>query len=709
MKYKETNPAQINTSSYLAYVIYTSGTTGKPKGVMIEHKGVVSLKYSLTEKYQLGHKNQPEVILQFANYVFDPSVEQFVLALLNGYTLLLVPNKLWLECGKFYDYLNRHKVTHIHATPSFLEQYNFSKIQSVIRIISGGEVLTKECYNKLLLGYQNIVNEYGPTETTITAMVEMIHDEGFTIGRPVGNTTAYILDNNLIPRPIGAIGELYIGGGSLARGYLNLSELTKEKFINNPFQTKQDKRLNKNDRLYQTGDLVRYLSDGRIEYICRNDFQVKIRGYRIELGEIESKLSSYPKVKQSVVLAHGHNGNEYLVGYYVSDKKLNEEEIFKYLNSNLPEYMVPNSLIWVDKLPLTFNGKLDRQSLPRPELTDTTSYVAPSNEIENQLCKILSIVLNLDINKISVNDDFFKLGGNSISLISLTNKINNLYKIDLPVSQLFFNRTISKISNQIQNLQIKIFDNNSIIIKANIQQQFPIVFIHPGHSGAEVYLDLISKLPDQIPCYVIDSYNLYHLSTPIITIEEMAKYYINLLDQNNIKGPYQLVGWSLGGIIAAEITKQLIIRGDQVFHLHLLDSFIHFNNESRKLAKNCQNAMKNFIFNQNHLTQFSDNQIKTFEIESNAMINYNFQNILNINTTLYKAESKIYNKKMSPELAEYINFLHPLKDNGWGKFIPILKKISLNSDHYQILAGTSLTTIIESISSTWEKYASTDN
>ncbi|CAG2169613.1 unnamed protein product, partial [Oppiella nova] len=236
-------------STDLAYVIYTSGTTGNPKGIMIEHRGVVNLKYDMTSKYQLRDTiKRDEVILLFANYVFDASVEQIVISLLN--------------------------VTHIHSTPKFLEQYDLNKIESLRRIVTGGEALTDNSYSKIVSNSScEIINSYGPTEVSITSIINIIRNNNIAIGKPIANIKCYVLDNNLMPLPIGGIGELYIGGVGLARGYLNRPDLTAEKFIANPFQTEEEKIYNKNTRLYKTGDLVRWLPDGNLEYIGRNDFQ----------------------------------------------------------------------------------------------------------------------------------------------------------------------------------------------------------------------------------------------------------------------------------------------------------------------------------------------------------------------------------------------------------------------------------------------------
>ncbi len=444
-------------SSDLAYVIYTSGTTGHPKGVMVQHAGVVSLKYNLTEKYNLG-KN--ENILLFANYVFDASVEQIVLALLNGHNLIIACKELLLDLDSIYDYLNSNKVTHIHVPPLFLERYDFSKFDNLKRIISGGDLLRREQYNRLksVSSDVQIINEYGPTETTITSIVNFVQDNDLSIGRPIGNIAIYILDKNLKPVPDKAIGDIYIGGIGVAKGYLNKDALTSQAFIDNPFYSNGTK-------IYKTGDLGRYLQNGLIEYIGRSDFQVKIRGYRIELGEIESILSTCDDIEQSVVLAcesETLEGNKYLVGYYVAKNQLDNDYIMSCLSSKLPEYMLPEHLIYMDKLPLNVNGKLDRSALPKPELVNVDNYVAPRNLIEEEVCEIWRELLGFE--HIGINDDFFRLGGDSIVSIQLVSRMRQKLSVTVSVKDIFTYRNIARLYDCV--LSKNIHSNNDIIIKS---------------------------------------------------------------------------------------------------------------------------------------------------------------------------------------------------------------------------------------------------
>jgi acyl-CoA synthetase (AMP-forming)/AMP-acid ligase II/acyl carrier protein len=311
-----------------------------------------------------------------------------------------------------------------------------------------------------------IINEYGPTEATITSLVNRFKGNALSIGTQISNTTIYILDSNLSVLPIEAVGELYIGGVGLARGYLNRADLTAEKFIANPFQTEEernDKRYGlhgRNARLYRTGDLVRWLPDGNLEYIGRSDFQVKIRGYRIELGEIESVLNQYSGIKQSVVIAREHvdnegsfTGNKYLVGYYVAEEgeEHDNEKVLDYLSTQLPEYMVPTVLVQLERLPLTINGKLDRNALPIPEFGSkgSDSYVGPRNEIEQKICEIWAETLGLSVEQVGIRDDFFKLGGDSIISIQIVSRLNKALITHVKVHDIFTCKTIEKLSERL--------------------------------------------------------------------------------------------------------------------------------------------------------------------------------------------------------------------------------------------------------------------
>ncbi|MCK8521583.1 amino acid adenylation domain-containing protein, partial [Aquimarina sp. D1M17] len=364
-----------------AYVIYTSGSTGQPKGVMIQHESVSNLDNCQRDLFNIDSSDR---ILQFSPYYFDASVEQIWLALTTGASLILVKNDLILNSDEFISYLREKEVTHIHCTPSFLDYFDLDNLPSVRRVVAGGEVCSPSLAKKISKQY-SFFNEYGPTENTVTCIVQKISNaDNFNgkvpIGRPISNTQAYVLDDHLKLLPQGVIGELYLGGKGLSSGYLKRADLTADRFIDNPYGP---------GRLYKTGDLVRWLSDGTIEYLGRNDHQVKIRGYRIELGEIGSQLERFSEIDQALVLASGPEGNKQLVAYLCGDE-LNSEVITSRLSSSLPEYMIPTGYLWLDNFPLTPNGKVDRRALPSLDLTVGEEYIAPKNDLQQELVSIWS-------------------------------------------------------------------------------------------------------------------------------------------------------------------------------------------------------------------------------------------------------------------------------------------------------------------------------
>lgn len=429
----------------LAYCIYTSGTTGVPKGVVNEHGGLLNRLLWMQNDLQI---NSDSVLLHKTPYVFDVSVWELIMPFIAGAQLVIAKPDGHKDPEYLLDIIEGEAISIVHFVPSmfgmFLEYAVEEKCKNLSHIICSGEALPIQMVQKFKEIFRNVKlhNYYGPTEaaidvTAIDLTQSNLQKDTVSIGKPVANTKIYIVDKLLNLQPLGAVGELLIGGVQVARGYLNKAELTREKFIESPFT--------KGDRLYKTGDLARWLPDGTIDYIGRKDNQVKIKGHRIELGEIEHALSNYEDISNSVIVVRERNENKYLVAYYTAKEEQDALELRNFLQNKLPIYMVPEYFMYLKEFPLTVNGKLDVKSLPDVEVTVGNNYVAPSSELEEQLVEIWANVLKLDKEVISVNRNFFELGGNSMDIIILNNRINLEFNSSISVTEMFGLSTILEV------------------------------------------------------------------------------------------------------------------------------------------------------------------------------------------------------------------------------------------------------------------------
>jgi amino acid adenylation domain-containing protein len=582
------NPKHINRPSDLAYIIYTSGSTGKPKGVMAEHQNAVNLLQWFGKQYHLKREPPAVHVLQFTDYTFDPSVEQIFSTLTHGGVLHQVNRELIAHHDGFIAFLEKKQINMINVVPTALKETlcNTEKVKSLQVVISGGEKLDESLKNEIIgIGY-HLFNHYGPTETTIDALTEKCSNHRVTLGKPIFNTSAYILANEQNLVPIGVTGELAIGGPGTARGYMNNIELTHERFISNPF--------NKSERIYRTGDIARRVADGRIEFLGRIDQQVKIRGFRIEPGEIQDHLAAHPAVKDAVVDARVDNeGNQYLSCYYVSHPKTQREkarkgddgyqqqgvsasELREYLQERLPYYMVPSYFIELDSIPLLSNGKIDRKVLPDPSAKlRSGGHQGPRNQIERQLEILWADVLELENAQIGINTNFFELGGHSLKAARLLNRIQEIFNVKISVLEIFQLPTIKEQAGMIQESEPSALGQkeiNMVLMKKAAPGSPNLFLVHDGTGEVEGYMEFCHHLNQTFNYWGIRADKIVDYTPQNITLGELASCYINKIKDIQNSGSYYLAGWSTGGPIAYEMVRQLEQMNEPVGFLCLIDS-----------------------------------------------------------------------------------------------------------------------------------------
>lgn len=435
--FSSTDSSTDSSADDLAYVIYTSGTTGKPKGVEITHGA------SATRNWYMAKKGNTEgnTYLFKTNYVFDVSVSDIFSHLMVGASLVICESSF--DPKEIHYAIEQYSIDGAHFVPSqysVLNQIEMEK-HDVANLYFSGENLTRAQLEKINLEKTRAINYYGPTETgeATSHIITSVNDQG-NIGKPFNGTTVYVLKESMKLAPVGAPGELYIGGAGLARSYLGQEQLTRERFIQWQGQ-----------RLYKTGDVVRWLPSGELMYLGRNDTQVKIHGNRVELAEIENNLCEHPVVKQAVAIDIKQGDSTYLAAYLVIEEgqALSVEALASHLSSRLPEYMLPAAYQEIASIPLTINGKLNRRALPEVDLVQQDQYRAPRNDIETKLCQIWQEALQLE--RVGIDDSFFKLGGNSILAIRIMAAAREALQVDLPIALIFEAKTIAGISQNLEN------------------------------------------------------------------------------------------------------------------------------------------------------------------------------------------------------------------------------------------------------------------
>jgi amino acid adenylation domain-containing protein len=434
------------TPEQLTYLIYTSGSTGQPKGVMIEGRSLVNILTDLKQRLSITPNDK---LLTVTTIAFDIAALELFLPLITGAQVVLPPQTALVDPRQLATCIEHHQITIMQATPATWRLLLASGWEGKqdLKILCGGEALDNTLAQQLLSCSQEVWNLYGPTETTIWSAAQKLSiDEPVTIGHPIANTQFYILDEHLQPVPIGVPGELYIGGAGVARGYWQRPELTAERFLlKTPLRVSASLREN---TLYKTGDRVRYLQNGKLEYLGRLDYQVKIRGFRIELGEIEAVLAQHPAVAQAVVTLREDEPTEpRIVAYIVSHPEIIPTELRTFLGEKLPIYMMPSAFILLEKFPLTPNGKIDRKALPKSNnlpLTTTNNFIPPQTQIEQTIADIWQQLLGRE--NISIHDNFFDLGGHSLLIVRMQGQLNLKLNQNISLVDLFRYPTINSLA-----------------------------------------------------------------------------------------------------------------------------------------------------------------------------------------------------------------------------------------------------------------------
>ena len=592
----EINPSPVNDRENLAYVIYTSGSTGKPKGVLVPHRAVVNL---LNSTRQTPGMTADDVVLAITTVSFDIAVSEVILPLTVGAKMVLVSRETASDGVRLLRTIRERKVTFIDATPATWRLLLAAGWEGSagLTAICTGEAMPLDLAVALTQRAARVWNGYGPTETTVwSSFYEVPRDvKRVLIGRPVANTALYVLDAYGQPVPIGVTGELFIGGQCVTRGYHNRPELTAERFLPDPFR--------KGQQMYKSGDLARYLPDGNIECLGRNDNQVKLRGYRIELGEIETALAEHHAVRQAVVVPHTLNEDQRLVAYLVATNgSLHHHEVREYLQTRLPDYMVPSVYVNVDSFPLSPAGKVDRRALPAPDdfkrETDQ-GFVAPVDELEVKLTRIWEQVLR--VRRIGTDENFFELGGHSLLAVKLFAEVEKNFGKNLPLATLFQAPTVRQLARVLRDEGWQAAWSSLVPINAG-GERTPFFCIHAAGGNVLEYHDLARLLgPDQ-PFYGLQAKGLDGQSAPHTSIKEMAAHYIKEMREIQPAGPYLLGGRSSGGTIAFEMACQLQLMGESVALLALFDTFpagyfkllgLSFGQRLARRAKKWQSHLRN--------------------------------------------------------------------------------------------------------------------
>jgi amino acid adenylation domain-containing protein len=557
-----------------AYVIYTSGSTGKPKGVVVPHRAVVNF---LTSMARLPGLAADDVLVAVTTLSFDIAVLELQLPLTLGAAVVIASRDEAMDGHVLKGLLEQFRATVMQATPVTWRVLLEAGWQGGkgFKALIGGEALPKDLADQLIACGVELWNLYGPTETTVWSTCAHITDtaNGISIGKPIANTTVYVLDAQKNVCPIGVPGELCIGGVGVTLGYWKRPELTAERFIPDPFSTAPGATL------YRTGDLGRWRYDGTLEHLGRLDFQVKIRGFRIELGEIETNIANYPAVRETVVIVRQDvPGDQRLVAYVVPRSgAITAADLMQHLSHRLPPYMVPSAFVMLEALPLTPNAKIDRKALPAPERWGSeAAYIAPRSPTEEALAASWCKVLQLQ--QVGIHDDFFELGGHSLMFARMISEINSMFKVRLGMAELIRNPTVEQFARLIDTQKTLPIKLSSLVLLQEGRAELPVYFIYAGPgefrtaqhmAGSHRVFGIEARWPMAWRNAVTDNQ-----TAAFPSMEQMVAPYVAELSAHARSTPCALVGFCYAGQIAFEAAHQLRKLGGKVEFVILIDTAV---------------------------------------------------------------------------------------------------------------------------------------
>lgn len=608
------------SGNHLAYILYTSGSTGKPKGVLVEHHSLVNLLLSMIKMPGI---NENDTLLAVTTVSFDIAGLELFLPLITGATILLADSNTTKDGRELLRIVKEQNITIMQATPATYKMMLAAGWEERlnIKILCCGEPMTKDIADKLSSRSRALFNMYGPTETTIYSTGKQINgnDDIITIGRPISNTKIYILDEALNPAPTGVAGEIYIAGEGVANGYVNLPQLTAEKFIVDPFGQSAS------DKMYRTGDLGKFLSNGEIQCLGRIDRQIKVRGYRIEPGEIEDAIMKHGGFKEAIAAAnYDLRSNQRLAAYVVPATSVNERQFLaaisqlkEGLKKILPSYMLPDHFIRLEKIPLLLNGKIDFNALSQvcahsETARDNTIYLV--SETEKMLSSIWSEFLG--IKNIDLNDNFFELGGHSLIAVEVMMRIEKEKGIKLPLSTLFEHSTIKKLAALLQAGTKEITYKSLIPIKSS-GSKMPVYIIHGSGLNILNFTSIALYVDKDQPVYGLQAKGLDGSPDLLNSMEEIAAYYISEVIKQNPAGPYAIAGYSFGGYVGIEMARQLRLMGKEVKMLAMFDTNAETKNTGSKIKNVWTKTTRQF----SKLIWISSSLVK----QPKAMIRYQLQ------------------------------------------------------------------------------------